>query len=393
MIVRYSTDALRKAYTHVDNRFILDYLPNASGFAVQAYLYGLLLCGAPGVSDASIADELGASETDVLAAFSYWQEQKLVRIVSENPLTVEYLALAAEDAAETVVPGQYANLVSALNTLIAPRRLDYRELRHVFDWIEVYGLDEGCVLELVSHCMGDKGRRISVNYMTRVAETWSEAGVRTRAEAREHLAGYELGKHGATAILRQWNKRRKPTKDEMALYDKWTSAWGFAPDAILAALPKLTVSGAPNFVYLDELLDGLRTGKRVEAADIARIEAEEDADRAFAKRIFTAAGKVEPATRTQRAQITMFRREFGMADELLLFGAEQCRGANEPFGMMKKLWNDWRAQGVTSVEDARAATAQKAAIPKRGSRRQDYAQHNLSDEQLEKLLVDLDKDL
>ena len=40
-------------------------------------------------------------------------------------------------------------------------------------------------------------------------------------DARREIERYDLSKHGAAAILRRWNKRRKPTKDEMALYEKW----------------------------------------------------------------------------------------------------------------------------------------------------------------------------
>jgi len=393
MIVRFSIDAARRTFTPVDNRFILDYLPHADGLCVQVYLYGLMLCCAGAAGDASVSDALGLSESAVRDAFSYWQEQGLVRIRSDQPLIVEYLSPEPEEAGG-VVPGKYGRLVSALNSLTAPRQFDFRELRHVYDWIEVFGLDEEAVLELVSHCMDKKGRRVSVNYIDSVAQSWSEEGVLTREKARATIERYELRRHGASAILREWNKRRKPTNDELALYEKWSADWGFSPEAILAALPKLTVSGAPNFVYLDELLDSLRQSGQTAAADIARADEADAEERAFARIVFERAGKVEPATRTQRAQISMYRTDYGMPRELLLFGAEQCRGANEPFGMMKKLWNEWHAAGILTIEAARAHLEAKAAAPRKaGASRQTYPQHDLTDEQLEHLLVDLDKDI
>lgn len=391
MIVRFSLDAARPRFTPVDNRFILDYLPHASGLCVQVYLYGLLLCTFGASEDSSVADALGLSDEAVREAFSYWQEQGLVRIRGERPLVVEYLSIDPA-APENAVPGRYANLVSALNSLTAPRQFDYRELRHVYDWIEVFGLDEEAVLELVSHCMDNKGRRVSVNYIEAVARSWSEEGVRTREQARAYIEQYDLRRHGASAILREWNRRRKPTKPELSLYDKWIGEWGFSPEAVLAALPKLTVSGTPNFTYLDELLDALRCSGQTQAADIARADERDAEERAFAKLVFDRAGKVEPATRTQRAQISLYRGDYGMPAELLLFGAEQCRGANEPFGMMKKLWNEWHDAGISTVEGARAQLEAKAS-PGRGRAKQTYPQHDLSDAQLESLLVDLDRDI
>ena len=392
MIVRFSLDTARRNFTPVDNRFILDYLPHASELCVRVYLYGLMLCYAGAGAETSLGDALGLSDTAVTEAYVFWQQQGLVRIRGEAPLIVEYLDIEPSDAGG-VVPGKYANLVSALGSLIAPRQFDFRELKHVYDWIEVYGLDEETVLELVSHCMDQKGRRVSVNYMDAVARTWSEAGIWTRDAARAYLDKYELKKHGASEILRQWNKQRKPTKAETEFYDKWVAEWGFSPEAILAALPKLAVSGTPNFVYLDELLDSLRKEGQTSQPEIERADARSAEEQAFARLVFERAGKLEPATRTQRAQISMYLKDYAMPRELLLFGAEQCRGANEPFGMMKKLWNDWHDAGVTTIEAARARMQSK---PQGGFSKQpkiDYQQNELTDEQISRILVDLDKDI
>jgi len=392
MIVRFSLDTARRNFTPVDNRFILDYLPHASELCVRVYLYGLMLCYAGAGAETSVGDALGLSDAAVTEAYVYWQQQGIVRIRGEAPLIVEYLDIEPSEAGG-VVPGKYANLVSALGSLIAPRQFDFRELKHVYDWIEVYGLDEETVLELVSHCMDQKGRRVSVNYMDAVARTWSEAGIWTRDAAQAYLAKYELKKHGASEILRQWNKQRKPTKAETAFYDKWITEWGFTPEAILAALPKLAVSGTPNFVYLDELLDSLRKEGQTSQPEMERADARTAEEQAFARLVFERAGKLEPATRTQRAQISMYLKDYAMPRELLLFGAEQCRGANEPFGMMKKLWNEWHEQKITSIEEARKNLESKAAPAKPHAARAKTPQHDLSDEQLDRLLVDLDRDL
>ena len=392
MIVRFALETTRRNFTPVDNRFILDYLPHASELCIRVYLYGLMLCYAGAGAETTLADSLGLSDQAVAEAYLYWQQQGLVRIRGEAPLIVEYLDIEPSEAGG-VVPGKYANLVSALGSLIAPRQFDFRELKHVYDWIEVYGLDEEAVLELVSHCMDQKGRRVSVNYIDAVARSWSEEGVVTRDGARAHLAKYDLRKHGASEILRQWNKLRKPTKAETELYEKWVSEWNFTPEAILAALPKLAVSGTPNFVYLDELLESLRQEGQTSKPQMELADAKTAQEQAFARLVFERAGKLEPATKTQRAQIQLFLADYAMPRELLLFGAEQCRGANEPFGMMKKLWNEWHDAGITTIEAARAKMESRQTVPKSRQPRQPYQQNNLTDEQLEHLLVDLDRDI
>ena len=398
MTIRFAPDAAREAFTPVDNRYLLDYLTHADGTHVRVSLYGLMQCFHASTAEPAVTEALGLSEPAVIDAFRYWQEQGLVLIRSELPLSVEYRAISGAPAlsAPAAAPGQYAGLVCALNSLTAPRRFDLRELRHVYDWVEVYGLDEDTVLELVSHCMAIKGRRVSVNYIGAVAQSWAEQGIRTRADALRYVERYDLKKHGASAILREWNKSRKPTKAEMALYEKWTGEWGFTQEAILRVLPRLLIAGTPNFAYLDERLEQLYRAGSVAPDDISQADAKDAGERAFTRMVFERAGKVEPATKTQRAQIAMYVNDYRMPRELLLFGAEQCKGANEPFGLMKKIWNDWHEHGVDSIEKAaeyqKTRTAEKSG-GKRAQRKPNYTQHDLTDEQLNGLLADLDKDL
>lgn len=85
-----------------------------------------------------------------------------------------------------------------------------------------------------------------------------------------------------------------------------------------------------------------------------------------------------------------------MPRELLLFAAECSRGANEPFGRMKRLLNDWHDQGVTTIPQAQARLAAQAAAPtpKKVARRgTDYAQHAVSEADLSHLMLDLNEDL
>ncbi len=394
MICRFSPDAARREFTPVNNLFLAEYMPHADGVFVKIYLYGLMQCYHPSMCELSVSESLGVTDEQVLAAFTYWQSQGLVRISCERPLTVEY-ALTEQGEGAGVIPTKYYKLVQSLQSLTAPRQFGMRELKHVYDWIEVYGLEEATVLTLVAHCMELKGRRVSINYMSSVAQSWAEAGVTTIAAANAHIAAYELKNHGATEILQQWNRRRKPTVDEMAFYDKWTREWGFSRDAILAVLPRLTVSGTPNFVYLDEQLALLREQGKTALPEIRSDDRKGIQEKDFAKLLFSRMGKIEPATKTQRAQISMYLDEYQMPRELLLLAAEQARGGNEPFGLFKKILNDWHVKNVTTVADAEAAAAAAPArlAPSRKNPATAYQQHSYSEEELHKLYVNLDEDV
>ena len=397
MQIRFSPESVRHSLTPVHNRFILDYLPHADGTAVRVYLYGLMQCCFSSTAEQTISDALGLSDLAVLESFLYWQKQGLVRISCQNPLIVEYLPIEGESVVSAVT-GNYTELVTALNALTAPRQFDVRELKHVYDWVEVYQLDEAAVLELVAHCMDLKGRRVSVNYISTVAQSWSEKGIRTREQALACIEDFNLKKHGASAILLEWNKHRKPTRTEMDLYEKWTRDWGFDHSAIMAALPRISLAGSPSFAYLDDLLDHLRSEKITSSEQIMKQDNASAGEKAFAKLLFDRAGKTELATPTQRAQIRMYLEDWHMPRELLLYGAEQCRGANEPFGLMKKKWNEWHEAGVDTLQKAEEfeRTQAERRHPKSygagRSRSIGYDQHSISDSELDHLLINFDEE-
>ena len=389
---RFSIDAARNELTPVNNRFITEYLPDAGLNPLKVYLYGLMLCNYPTLEEQALPDALGLTEEEVTAAFCYWQEQGLVRILCDHPLTVEYLEQRAPSGADTL-PARHTELVRRVNTLIEPRRFDMNELKHVYDWVEVYGLEDGAVLELIAHCMDMKGHRVSVNYISAVARAWADEGIRTFEQARDYVAAYTARKSGAAEILRHWNKRRKPTADELALYDKWTREWGFTREAILAALPRITATGGASFTYLDEQLELLRAGKKTEAEDILRDDERMKKLRAFTLEVFQRAGKAGTPNTTQCEQLDLFLTDYHMPRELIFYAAECSRGANEPFGVVKRTLTAWHNAGVTDIPGAKAYREKEPAgktASASGRRHAPYRDQREHTEDMEQLLKELE---
>ena len=93
----YSKEYSASNNTSVENVFLYDYLPQATGDAVKVYLYGLFLCQNAefDVSLSSFARELSLSEEQVKDAFTYWEEFGLCSVVSRDPFAVKYLPAAA----------------------------------------------------------------------------------------------------------------------------------------------------------------------------------------------------------------------------------------------------------------------------------------------------------
>ncbi len=359
MNIHFSPEAQKREQTPVDNLFFSEFMPDAEGEAVKVYLYGLMQCRFPSMGDVSVAEALNLTEGAVLTAFVYWQSKGLVRILKEDPLEVEYLTVE-QPAVTTAVPLKYQSFVRALNELTAPRQFSMRELGHIYDCLEVFHLEEKAVLELVSHCMEEKGRRVSIQYISTVAKSWADAGIFTYEQARDYIANAMVRKHGAAAVLRRWSKRRLPTLDEMTMYDRWVKEWGFDDEAILAACPRLTSTSSPSFEALGDRLRELYEQNKLKAADI-RADSESISDeKEFARMVFARMGKVSTPTRDDVRQLSVFMDgPDGLSREVVLLAAEECADAERPFGKLKTILKDWMERHIGTVAEAQKALAEK----------------------------------
>lgn len=400
MNIHFSPEAQRREQTPVDNLFFSEFMPDADGDAVKVYLYGLMQCRFPSMSEVPVADALNLPEGAVRAAFVYWQSKGLVRILKDEPLEVEYLTVE-QPAVTTAVPLKYQSFVRALNELIAPRRFNMNELGHIYDCIETFHLEEKTVLELVSHCMEEKGRNVRIQYIVTVGKSWADAGIVTYDQARTYIANATVRKHGATAVLRRWNKRRPPTLDEMALYDRWIKEWGFDDEAILAVCPRLTNTSSPSFEALGDRLQELYEQNKVKAEDIRADSETVSGEKEFARMVFARIGKVSTPTKDDMRQLSVFMDgPEGLPREVVLLAAEECADAERPFGKLKTILKDWTERKIRTPEEAQKALAERkaaygAADGRHRARKRNtllnYAEQGVSHANLNDIAMDLDE--
>ena len=394
MNIRFSPEAARREMTPVDNLFLLHYMPDADGMFVKVYLYGLMQCYHRSLCDADVGEALGLSDSQVRCAFVYWQAKGLVRILSDEPFSVEYL-LTEQPAVTGVTPQKYRRFIESVHALLAPRTLELREMKAMYDCIELYGLEEGAVLALVAYCIEQKGKRVSTNYILSVAQTWSEQNIKTQEQAEALVADYRMQKHGATEVLRRWNKRRPPTQDEMALYDRWVREWGFDAESILAACARMTDSASPTFAILNDRLAELKEQNLVRVPDLLEAEQRDSLDREFAQLVFARLGRIGIPDKSTVRQLKMFREDKAIARDAILMAADECASAERPLGLLKKILSDWAEAGVHTVEEAeKALTRPKSAAPKKKKNAALlYEQKPISEQDFNNLIVDLNEDV
>ena len=386
--------------TAVDNRFIEEYMPNAPAEAVKVYLYGLMLVAKSGGNGEDIAQALSLSEDALFEAYGYWEKLGLVSLVlGENGnVAVRYLPLPSPAEGEAHEKGtqRYSELIAKLQEILGTRNFSGAELQRIYDWIEVFRFEEDAACAIVAHCIAIKGARVHINYMDSVAKRLAADGILTLEAVRESFERETALSGGAAAILKRWNVSRRPTEDELRLYDKWTREWGFTEDAIDLALSDVVAVDRPNFKYLDAILASYKQSGSVSADRMKELIREQDMIAEIARQAFTRAGLKRTASANDRRQFEFWFHEYGMNAELILFAAELASKKATPFAEMKRIITDWHSRGIVSIPAAKEDAAKAEAERERGSARGkripralNYEQTRYTAEDLKRLGIDL----
>ena len=384
--------------TAVSNVFLLEYMPKAPEGFTKAYLLGLMQTGAPGaeVAGLDVSGVPSVSEAELARAFAYWQAAGLVRIVSDAPLTVEYLpAGASSGLAAGDAPRKYASLVAALQDVAGTRVFSGHELSEIYDWIEAFRFEEATAVLCVKDCLARCGARAKLWQMNATAKRWADAGVATPEEAERYLALEAQRSAGAQRLLRRWKRSRAATEDELALYTKWTEEWGFDESVIFDACAEMTSAAQPSFRYLDTILKTYRLNGAVTAEAAAELRRARDAADELARMLFERAGIRRTPTLAQHEQIDAWHDKWHMDAELLLYAADESRAAAQPFANIKKLVTAWYGANVATVAAAQEFERKKAASPAaqvKRTRAHNHHQRAYSDEELAKIGIDLRED-
>lgn len=358
--------------TPVQNLFIMEYMPKApEGFA-KVYLYGLMLCSCRGFETLDLSGGLGISQEEALEAFLYWQEMGLVRVIESDPLNIEYRMTAAAPARGS--GRKYGSLIAALNKVCRPRVFAPQELSKIYDWIEIFGMDEATAVMLVRRCMDMKGAKVSIQYMDKAAKAWAEEGILTPDLAEQRILMETELSSGAKAIYQRWRKSGRPTEDEIELYRKWTEDWGMTHEEILAACPAMTAADKPTFAYLNGILETMRSGGGVREYLSAQNAAEE-----IARQMYIRAGIQGLPSRKEKDSVFTWLNSWHMEAETALYAAELSAGVSRPFAKAAKLMEAWHEKGITTLMAAR--DHQQSSLNKTESTKAEKPSHFMNHDQ------------
>lgn len=362
----FSKDCDDNSYVTVENKFITKYLPEADGFAVKVYLYGLYLCK-NAVSDfslASMAEVLKTTEENIQDAFAFWEDYDLVAIASKDPFAVEYLPVkSAIGRPKKVRYEQYADFNKELQRKLGRvgKFVSAGDYVKYMRFLEETSLQPQALLLIAEYCINKQGEAVSPAYIFNKARKLIRGGALTYEQVERELSSYNLNEGNLVALFGALGlanaTSRKVDEADYSLYRKWTETLGFEKDAILATA-KCLKRGSMN--ALDITLEDLYERSLKESVAITEFLREREFMTNLAFRVGRKLGvKVSNPAPYVEEYISKWCK-MGFEDSSLLELALFCmKNGHGSFDEMHSLVEKLTAQGSVSALQVKAYLKEK----------------------------------
>ncbi len=347
----YSKEFSKGGFTDVENLFIYEYLPSASGNAVKVYLYGLFLCRNSDYEQPleGIAHTLSISKEEILDCFKFWEEFGLINLMSTNPLTVEYLPVRSVygNKPRKYKAEKYADFTKSLQALLPDRMISTNEYTEYFGIMETYGIKPEAMIMIVKYCVDKKGGDIGYRYISKVAKDFGARGIVTVEKVETELSSYILRTAEIERILKALSLKRQPEIDDQKLLKKWTQELNFETENIVFAASKIKKGSMQK---LDEFLMDLYSIKSFSKEEISAYMQQKTMVFDLAVKINKALSVYMDVIDTVVDTYTKPWLSYGYEPDTLLYIASYCfkQGTNT-LKAMNELIDGLRSRGIISL--------------------------------------------
>lgn len=223
-------------YTVVDNKFFINYLPDAPEKFTSVYLLGLALSDSNGSDNScdAIAERLNITCDDVMAAYQYWEELGLVHVINDAPVRVLYLPVrSSASALKKIKPSKYKKFSIEIQDLFAGgRTINTAEYYEYYMFLENTTFEPEALLAVAKYCVALKGNTIGYQYILAVARNELTRGATTLAVVAEHLNCQQKYDEDLKLVFKALKLNRKFEHTDREYYDKWQDC-GFTQDVIV----------------------------------------------------------------------------------------------------------------------------------------------------------------
>ena len=273
----FKREKIRDIYlltTEVENIFINEYMPQAPGDYVKVYLYGLLYSGnGEAMTEKQMSRQLGMPGEKIDQAWAYWERQGLVSRTSSDGTDGydicfrqmrslmygrDMSAGAAREkteeaeAADVLGSDRLKNLLDEMENLLG-KTFSPRETKEIFSWAEEIGATDDIILGAASYC-AEKGKTV-INYISKLVRQWTDDGLLTKKDIKEHLDKIEARSGLQRQILNSLGLNRGATAAEKEMIDRWFDQLHFNQERVMEACARASFISSPNLRYVNKVLE------------------------------------------------------------------------------------------------------------------------------------------
>jgi DnaD/phage-associated family protein len=265
--------------TTIDNIFIDIFMPMANGLYVQVYLLGYRyacdMTSNPKFNNNSIAKNLNIPLSDVLAAWNFWEEKKLVKKhrnegTDDFSFSIEFLDLKKIYMNNILNPNQSLksdvnNIVSAgenpqirkmfnfINQVVG-RHLQPSEKISILDMMDKYNMSTDMILCAYEHVKEQTGTSKPVSYIEGIIRNWYDASLYTPEEVKNSFTERSKRFMMYKTVFNELGFSRQPTRSEKELMDIWFDKYKFDIELILEACSKSKNIANPSISYINGIV-------------------------------------------------------------------------------------------------------------------------------------------
>ncbi len=340
---------INEGVTTLDNKFILNYVPDAPDKCVAVYLLGLVISQSNGADNScqTIAQKLDISEEEVMAAFRYWEELGLVHVTFDIPQQVIYLAVRdSASALKKIKPSKYAKFSREMQNVITGRMISPNEFDEYYVFLENTTFQPEALVAVAKYCVALKGSDINYRYVLTVARNQLLKGATTLAVVCDNLDNQQKYDDDLKLVFQALKLKRTFDYSDRERYEKWIKEFNFSLDVIVAVAKKLT-----SMDKLDALLSEYYAKGALSVAEIENYEDQKDRLTTLAKEINRTIGVYyqNVSVVVDEYLTTWIRR--GYDDQTLLAVAKYCfRSGIRTLAGLSSVLDKLYANGVTTVE-------------------------------------------
>ena len=268
--MRFTKSKTRDYYlltTNIENVYINEYMAEAPGDYVKAYLYGCF-CAEHGMElkNSIMAGALKMDEVTLREAWEYWQSKGAVALEDygdDYNVTIlslreklysgsQVLPQEPKDLKEDDDAREFREVIEYAESIIG-RPLNAKELREINSWNTELEAPREVIREAFEYCseLGKTG----ISYISKVILSWSREGLKTSEEVREYLEKVSERQGIYRRILNSIGLKRNITEAERKMVDSWFDDMHFTLERVLEACEKASFTQSPNLKYVNKVLE------------------------------------------------------------------------------------------------------------------------------------------